>query len=161
MPTLALHEKPKTLLSEYSGLHLEKVPTYVIHGWDVGVSDTLEGLYKKREGVLSDLAFGTALTYCRINTAAKFQQLASEVEEDCIMLSSPTQIALHPAYQEVIGMGKTILPLLIKRLSEFPTTWFWALEAISGINPVHKAHRGSVPYMVHDWNSWARENGYA
>ena len=161
MATLTLHDRPKTLLSQYSGLYLEKVPTYVIHIWDTGVSDTLGDLYKKREWVLSDLAFGTALTYCRLNSAAKFQQLASEIEEDCIMLSSPTQIALHPAYQEIIGMGNAILPLLIKRLTEFPTMWFWALEAIAGINPVRKDHRGSVPYMIQDWNSWARENGHA
>ena len=92
------------------------------------------------------------------NLAIRFNQLSSEVIEDCMMVSSPTNIALHPSYQKIIGMGEEVLPLLLKKLDETPIFWFWALEAITGINPIPKSHRGNIPKMVKDWIKWANAN---
>lgn len=90
----------------------------------------------------------------------QFEYLSSAIEQECIMVSSPSQIAMHPYYQKIISFGKKAIPLLIKKLDNTPTYWFWALEEISGTNPVPVIHRGNIPEMIKLWKNWAKENGY-
>lgn len=149
--------------SRFSNFHLTQIPPYLVYpsfGTE-DVTDHLKNIYITRECVIFNLTCSPALTHREDNIATRFNQLASEVIEDCMMISSPTQIALNPSYQEIIGMGKNILPLLIKKLDETPIFWFWALEAIAGINPVPNSHRGHIPKMVKDWKKWANTNNYA
>lgn len=43
---------------------------------------------------------------------------------------------MHPAYQQIIGMGEKALPLILRDLRDRPTGhWFWALNAITGEEP--------------------------
>ena len=160
--TTAIQEKEPYMISSYSKLALEQKPPYLIFSkLEIGtdVLSELHDVYGIREIILSDLMTGSAIDYRRNNFAIKFDELASEVEQDCMLVSSPSQIALHPAYQKIIGMGERIIPLLIKKLNEIPTMWFWALESISGYNPVPQNHKGNIPVMVKDWQNWYNENG--
>lgn len=75
--------------------------------------------------------------------------------------SSTTAIAMHPAYQRIIGMGKPALPLILRELNKELDHWFWALKAISGEDPVPVEHRGKMKHMAQDWLQWGREKGYA
>jgi hypothetical protein len=68
-------------------------------------------------------------------------------------------MVLHPAYQQIIGMGKEALPFLIRELERNPDHWFWALRAITGEDPVPAEHRGRVRLMAQDWVKWARKRG--
>ena len=156
METTVFKEKTLPQYSQYSKFHLTQIPPY----FSSQSSGNLEEIYERREFVILNITCSTALTHRESNTATRFNQLAAEVEEDCMMVSFSSQIALHPSYQEIIGMGKEILPLLIQKLDETPIFWFLALEAITGINPVPKSHRGYVPKMVKDWKKWANENNY-
>lgn len=157
MEEAVINEKTLPRYSRYSNFHLIQIPPYLAY-LSLG---NLEEIYKIREDVIFDLTCSTALTHRENNIATRFNQLAFEVIEDCMMVSSPTQIALHPSYQEIIGMGEKVLSLLIKKLDETPFFWFWALEAIAGINPVSKPHRGNIPEMVKDWKEWINANNYA
>lgn len=163
MEEAILIKKTLPKYSQFSNFHLTQIPPYLVYpSFDTkDVTDHLGEIYKIREYVIFNLTCSPALTHRENNIAARFNQLASEVIEDCMMISSPTQIALHPSYQEIIGMGKNIFPLLIKKLDETPIFWFWALEAIAGINPVPKSHRGNIPEIVKDWKKWANTNNYA
>ena len=163
METAIITEKPNTQFSKFSKLNLEKIPTYVefYSIWDKNIAEPLEDLYRMREFVVVGLTCGTALTHWGDNIAARFEQLSSEIEEDCMMVSSPSQISLHPSYQEIIGMGSQVIPLLIKRLDKTPNFWFKALEAISSHNPIPKQDRGYVIKEISHWKNWARENNYA
>jgi hypothetical protein len=67
---------------------------------------------------------------------------------------------LHPAYQEIIGMGERVVPLLLAELRREPDDWFWALHAITGANPVPAARGGSLPAMAEAWIQWGVEKGY-
>ncbi len=157
MEITALQEKTLSKYSQYSNFHLTQIPPYLVYQ----SFGNIEEIYLKRELVILDLTCSTALTHRKNNIATRFIQLASEVEEDCMMVSISTHIALHPSYQEIIGMGEKVIPLLIKKLNETPVFWFWAIEAIAGINPVPKSHRGNIPEMVKDWKKWANVNNYA
>jgi hypothetical protein len=42
----------------------------------------------------------------------------------------------HPAYQRIIEMGQPVMPLIFRELEREPDHWFWALQSITGENPV-------------------------
>ena len=75
-------------------------------------------------------------------------------------LSSSTDIAMHWAYQRIIGMGATALPLIFGEMSKQPDHWFWALRAITGEDPVPPNDRGKVKKMTAAWLEWAASQGY-
>jgi len=66
---------------------------------------------------------------------------------------------MHPAYQQIIGMGQDALPLLIEELRREPDHWFWAMQAITGVNPVPPENRGNVAKMTQAWLAWAQQQG--
>ncbi len=91
---------------------------------------------------------------------ARFYELTQEWEESTAALSSITTIAMHPAYQKIIGMGEIALPLIMRELRTRPNHWFWALKAITGEDPVPSQHRGHVRKMAVAWLDWWKENKY-
>lgn len=91
---------------------------------------------------------------------SRFHALARQWKEETPFLSSVTEMATHPAYQQVIGMGEAVLPLIFAELRREPDHWFWALQAITGENPVPPADRGNLRRMADAWLTWATEHGY-
>ncbi|WP_147328130.1 MULTISPECIES: hypothetical protein [unclassified Duganella] len=75
-------------------------------------------------------------------------------------ISSTEKIILHRSYQRIIGLGKKALPFIFSDIENGCTHWFWALEAITGIDPVVDDHIGDMDAMVQDWLNWATINGY-
>jgi hypothetical protein len=78
--------------------------------------------------------------------------------------SSITTAALCPAYQSIIGLGKTAIPFIIAQLKSEgnePDQWFWALKAITGADPVADEDRGDYVAMAQKWLQWAESEGYA
>lgn len=45
------------------------------------------------------------------------------------------EMAMHPAYQRIIGLGPEVAPLLLRELERQPDHWFWALKALTGADP--------------------------
>lgn len=90
---------------------------------------------------------------------AKFEALADEWAEGTRFQSSPTEIAIHPAYQQIIGMGPAVLPFILDRLAHRTEHWFWALGAISGEDPVDPSDAGKVDAMAAAWLRWGRAKG--
>lgn len=90
----------------------------------------------------------------------RFSALASEWRKNTAHLSSTTEKALYPAYQQIIGMGKDALPLILRDLRARPAHWFWALKAIAREDPVAPEERGNVRAMTKSWLHWGAEHGY-
>lgn len=90
----------------------------------------------------------------------RFRRLAATWKDERGATSSITDMAMQPAYQEIIGMGQDALPFLFRELEEEPDHWFWALKAITGEDPVPPESRGRVEEMAQDWLRWGREQGY-
>jgi len=118
-------------------------------------------------GILFDLVeqlrshYGIPYTRMRNDPAIRFNELKIQWEQDIRFLSSLTDICMHPAYQQIIGMGKTAIPLIIKELSSEPSHWFWALKAITGEDPVPPGKRGKIKEMAKVWVLWwARQKFY-
>lgn len=90
----------------------------------------------------------------------RFADLAAAWERDTRALSSITQAVMHPAYQQIIGMGPAAIPLIVNELRRNPGHWFWALRCIAGEDPVPAAHAGDVARMRDAWLAWAGARGY-
>lgn len=90
----------------------------------------------------------------------KFYTLASTWRSDVLFTSSTSKMVMHPAYQQIIGMGRDVVPLLLLELEERPDHWFWALEAITGVDPIKPEHHGKIKEMAAAWLKWGKENGY-
>ncbi len=89
-----------------------------------------------------------------------FLQLTEQWQRETGMLSVVSKISIHPAYQRIIGMGQPVVPLIMRELEREPDHWFWALNAITGVNPVKPEQRGKLQEMTQAWIQWGQENGY-
>jgi len=92
--------------------------------------------------------------------AQRFATLANRWYQETVVLSSVSQIAMHPAYQEIIGMGDIAVPLILRELQQKPGHWFWALRAITGADPILPEERGKLRAMTDTWIQWGKEHGY-
>ncbi len=99
----------------------------------------------------------------RVDMAAlekRFKALADRWRSETRHLSSATRMAMHPAYQQIIGMGPDAVPLILRELERELGHWFWALHSITGGDPVPERSRGNVAQMRAAWLGWARSEGY-
>lgn len=92
--------------------------------------------------------------------AAEFAAYASAWEEETAHLSSINAMAMNLHYQRIIGMGAEAIPLILTRLQHIPGHWFWALNAITGENPIPESSAGNLPLMTEAWLEWGRSHGY-
>jgi len=87
----------------------------------------------------------------------RFRELVRQWKEATRFLSSIHEMTGHPAYLQIIGMGKDALPLILHELRREPDHWFIALQAITGVNPIPASVRGKVEEMTQAWLSWAEQ----
>ena len=76
-------------------------------------------------------------------------------------LSNPSQIAQHPAHQEILAIGIAAVPLILRRLKDQRGHWFSTLRAITAADPVPPQDQGNVSAMTAAWLEWGKRNGYA
>ncbi len=89
----------------------------------------------------------------------RFNWHARRWREDTQWLSSTTDIAMHPDYQAIIGMGPEALPMIVEDLRDNSGQWYWALKAISNEDPVPPSDRGAIKKMKIAWLRWAVQKG--
>jgi|SRR5579863_4365593 len=94
------------------------------------------------------------------STELIFRALADQWRKDTRFLSATDDMVLHPAYQNIIGMGPDVIPLLLRELQTRPGQWFWALRSIAREDPVQEADVGNIRRMTEAWLNWGREKGY-
>lgn len=90
----------------------------------------------------------------------RFRRLESLWTAETGHLSSTTRIVNHPAFQEILGLGPSVIPFMLRDLEERPRLWVWALPKIAGVDPVAQSDRANIARMSQAWLHWARENGY-
>lgn len=96
----------------------------------------------------------------RYNYQQEFYDLLLTWRKEVRHLSLVADIAMHPSYQKIIGMGEKAVPLLLAELKKKPEHLFWALKAITGADPIQPSQRGKLKEMAQAWFDWAAENGY-
>jgi hypothetical protein len=88
-----------------------------------------------------------------------FIRLAEQWRRETLAMSSLTDMVLHPAYYQIIGMGPVALPWILRELQQSGGHWFLALRAITRENPVAPQDRGKVNKMAAAWLKWGEEHG--
>ena len=134
----------------------------VEEGWDSKVR-RLFGSWKEsgeEDKQLQELRRCRRIPSTSLDLAGEFKNLVQEWRSAVAHKSSVTEMAIHPAYQKIIGMGPAAVPLLLRELEQKPDHWFWALGAITGEDPVKPEERGRIKLMAQAWLKWGRERGY-
>ncbi len=90
----------------------------------------------------------------------KFQRLAALWRAETAFISSSSDLVAHPAFQEIVGMGSAVIPLLFQELEKRSGHWHRALKQITGADPVPPADRGNIGKMAEAWLKWGKEQGY-
>jgi hypothetical protein len=90
---------------------------------------------------------------------SRFRELVRQWKAERGPTSSVTKMALHPAYREIVHLGKSAVPLLLAELERQPDHWFLALYELTGVDPVPKESRGRLNEMASAWLRWGREHG--
>ncbi len=86
----------------------------------------------------------------------EFVRLMETWKSDMRFISSGHERVAHPAYQSIIALGESVVPLLLKEMTERPDDWSHALSVITGENPVPPEAAGHVREMAKAWREWGR-----
>lgn len=93
-----------------------------------------------------------------LSVRQEFQELASRWRLATEQSSDPLEKIAHPAHLRIIGLGPEVLPLVFLELAERGGLWFWALEALTGDDPVPDT--ASMKEVREAWLSYGRQHGY-
>lgn len=90
----------------------------------------------------------------------QFNSLAKTWKKETRMHSALPAIVMHPAYLDIIGMGKAVIPFILRELKKSPDHWFTALRAIAKTSPIKPEDAGNLNKMRDAWLKWGKANGY-
>jgi hypothetical protein len=90
--------------------------------------------------------------------AATFSRLAAQWRQETRHVSSVTKMALHPAYQRLIGLGQAALPYILRELRDHGGHWLWALRAITDADPA--TENADFHAARQAWLDWGRAQGH-
>ena len=108
--------------------------------------------------VAGDLMWNAAHRQAKasLDLRQQFLLLADKWHAATDSLSSSSEIAMHPAYQRIIGMGMVAVPFILDDLRQHGGQWYWALRAIVGYAPYGRESAGNIPGMKEAWLKWGR-----
>ena len=110
--------------------------------------------------ILQEQLLNLAGDFGRSSLSQQFEQLAAQWRQETGHLSLMNDIVLNRSYQQIIGMGKPAIVLILQDLKKQPDHWFWALRSITGENPIQPDDRGRLSQMTEAWLEWGRQHGY-
>lgn len=89
--------------------------------------------------------------------AKLYADLKEQWHNETFILSDGHQIVMNPNYQMIIGLGPSVVPLILADLEKGVGHWYWALSAITRQNP-HK-ETTTMEDARQAWLSWGKEKG--
>lgn len=88
----------------------------------------------------------------------KFHELKEEWQKETACISSPTEIYMHDAYQQIIGLGPQAVPLILAEIRDEAGFWHWALHAMTRANPIPDDFDGGTQEIAELWLEWEEQN---
>ena len=89
--------------------------------------------------------------------AQRFESLTTEWEKyyDKIWYSSDTRDFLnHPAYHQLIQLGRVIIPYIMERYKKDNLPWEFVLQEITGISMMDDPHSYKPEELKARWLKW-------
>jgi len=140
-----------------------------VHEW-VDPNGTTIDVY--RSGVRAELIYSAAVTCDEhdeqyvlelfadaLDSGALFNRFVEKWRTERGVSSSTTELILNRNYQSIIGMGQKAIPLILAQMEsegDDPDQWFFALQVLTGANPVPEEDDGDFQAMARAWIQWAR-----
>ena len=93
--------------------------------------------------------------------AERFEELADRWEEETFFLSRSDRAIAHPVHQEIVNLGRPVVPLILERMRSQGGHWFEALQQITGEDPISPADYGNIAAMQNSWLQWGEDHGCA
>ena len=91
---------------------------------------------------------------------AEFDKLAKSWRNDTQFYSSVTDIVLDRSYQQIIGKGVAVVPMILREIKlRGPDHWYWALGSITGADPAVSAPQGDIRAICDAWVQWGEMRG--
>jgi len=107
---------------------------------------------------LRDHSLSRPVSVPELSAKETFDALVDLWREDTRLLSSVTKMVMHSAYQQIIGMGKVAIPLVLQDLEQTRDHWLWALAAISREDPAPPD--ADFNQAIDAWLEWGRQRGH-
>jgi hypothetical protein len=85
-----------------------------------------------------------------------FAGLVKQWKEATAHSSFISRNVAHPAFLQILGMGKPALPMIMEALPQSPRRWLLPLRLIARTNPVREG--ASMHEAVAAWREWWRDN---
>src|ERR1700687_3456708 len=149
----SLFQHPKRFQQKAEEYVSETLPG-IVHGKLVRNNIRYLPIGNKRMGVL----IGSPVT---TNVDNEFQTLADQWKKDTLVVSSVSDMVMHPAYQRIMSMGKPALPLILEELRSELDHWFYALEFIAGTEGKDVAKGvDNLEDARSAWLEWGYRHGY-
>lgn len=129
------------------------------HRWS-GVGTATGNLARLQIRIPLARVYSSRPSRARVGLEDRFRRLTQAWRRSNRLSSSVADMAMHRSYQQIIGLGAAVVPLILAELQaarnagDPPEHWFWALHAIMGEDPVTPAHRGDLRAMADDWLAW-------
>jgi len=95
----------------------------------------------------------------KLKLEKEFRELTDAWRAETSMLSSTSDIVSNFNYYRIIGLGKDVVPLILRELQERGGQWFLALRALTNENPVNPEDVGNIKSMKRAWINWGKEQG--
>ena len=87
-----------------------------------------------------------------------FDDLVTTWQTETVFVSSVTEKWSHPAYQQIIAMGKPAIPLILEQIGDGERLWTQALLSITSENP---AEATRTPEEAQEaWLKWGEVSGW-
>jgi hypothetical protein len=97
----------------------------------------------------------------RQTVESKFRNLADKWAELIAYRSNTSALRRHPVLHEIVALGESAVPLILRELERKPSvSWFGLLATITSQNPVPPELAGHVAEMTGAWLAWGRQQGY-
>lgn len=94
----------------------------------------------------------------KLDYVTLFYRLLEEWRFDTLASSRVRDKVEHPAFRQIVDIGKPAVPLIVSELRENPGFLFLALYPITGDTPVPPRYAGNPSTLVEAWLAWADRN---
>jgi hypothetical protein len=90
----------------------------------------------------------------------KFNEYASKWKDETGLFSTTFQKVANDTYLDIIGMGKEVIPLILKDMQSVNGTAHWhsALKALTKQNPVEEKDLTKNRKIKEAWIAWGKHN---
>ena len=89
----------------------------------------------------------------------KFRELVERWTSETRFVSALSEIEQHDALQRIIGMGKSVIPLILQELDRNPSWLLMALDALVDNPPdLDECSQGGVLESTQAWIEWGKRH---